>query len=206
MWPCAMYQGSAQVLSGHLILLRIPRCWCGQVLPIDLVAAHCKEYGRCAKQIGSYFVELFETAVIGACPICNKWRRLLDRDGPCTAAGEIDFDIYRMAEGMTCASCTKSARVEPNDMLASHMVNRNPLFPTACQGCDAMYVHDDEHGNAYCSHTTCQCGYQQCKVCLATFVDTDGVMVKMPHYSFPRREVVAGSTVCWYPAECTDHD
>jgi hypothetical protein len=191
--------------GGTKVLTKIPRCWCGTVLPLDMVSSHCIEYGRCAKHVGRNFTQLHTTAVLGICTECNKWTALQARGGACGAAGEGGPALNTPI----CGQCTQKRHAAltafGEEIPLSHQVDRNPLFPTECKGCGNRYVHDDEYGNPNCSHSTCTlCGHEQCKVCHMVFVDQAGNFLNDYHSSYVRRETVDGKTVYWYPPECPE--
>lgn len=188
--------------GGTQVLTRIPRCWCGIVLPLHNVSSHCVEYGRCAKQLGPKFTQLHTTAVLGICTKCNQWTALRARGGACGAAGEAEPAVHTPICGQCMKHQSEAIETYGEDIPRSHQSDCNPLCPTTCKGCGKKYVHQDEYGNPNCSHSTCPCGHEQCKVCGMTFVDSQGNFKNDYHNSYVTEQIVDGKTVWWYPSEC----
>lgn len=169
---------------------KIPKCYCGHHIRDTDIATRCNEYGNLLKNMPD-FKKYFKEYYIGRASCCKKWGIIQAK----SCGAELNID--------ECQKCwIKNTQKKEEDMPEEHKNNRNPFYPTECQGCGILYTHGDEKRRPECSHTTCICGYQQCKVCLMTFYK-DGESVNTVHYSYIQRTVLSnGDVVQWYPERC----
>lgn len=179
--------------NGIKYLLSMPRCWCGYKYPLESTAPRCRDLAKVAR-----FSD--EGNRILKCTGCRVWWPF--PHGDCVAAND-EVPPLPIHCGK-CAAKVVRPIIAVIEMPESHRVSRNPLFPSTCKSCGLGYIHD-ANGYSGCSHTTCSCGHEQCKVCGMVFF-ANGVRQNPTHYSFPVETEVDGETVHWYPERCHHHD
>lgn len=173
-----------------LVFIKLPKCFCGawfepSILP-PLLKQLCQEYSKDEME------QLFSNSIIGVCTCCGHIKGLQPRAG-CGGDNTLQQNV--------CGDCIlKDVRLEA--LITSPY---NALVPTQCKNCGVMYDHGEEgYGGIACSHTTCHCGFEQCKCCGMVFVDEYGEEVNEVHYKFPSR-VEYNGVIYWIYPPCFSH-
>lgn len=170
-----------------MVVIKLPKCFCGSwyeetILP-SFLRRLIQEYPK------DVIEQMFSDSIIGECTCCHRIKGLQPRAG-CGGDNTLQQSV--------CGDCLlRDVRLKT--LIAS---NYNAFHPTKCKGCGVMYDHGEKgYGGIACSHTTCHCGFEQCKCCGMVFVNEHGEEENEVHYKFPSR-VEYNGTVYWIYPPC----